>query len=71
MAPDPQCSALAAAKNKSGLSYADIASKIGSTEARVTEICTSSQKPSTEEFEALARALNLTIPPAHEAAVTK
>lgn len=63
-----------------GLSYADIAAKIGSTEARVTEsesarprlsddkclmtatlVCTSNQKPTTEEFEALARALNISV----------
>ncbi|TFK18440.1 hypothetical protein FA15DRAFT_760610 [Coprinopsis marcescibilis] len=63
MAPDPQCAALAAAKTRTGLSYADIASKIGSTEARVTELCTGANRPTAAEFAALAKALDITSPP--------
>ncbi|KAJ7144912.1 hypothetical protein C8R43DRAFT_1130335 [Mycena crocata] len=59
MAPSPQCSALAAAKDRSGLSYGDIAAKIGKSEQHVIDICTGAQKPTTEEFNALARALGI------------
>ncbi|KAF5374166.1 hypothetical protein D9615_008903 [Tricholomella constricta] len=59
MAPDPQCTALAAAKEKSGLSYADIASKIGQSEQHVIDICTGKVKPTAAEFDALAKALNI------------
>ncbi|KAJ7651868.1 hypothetical protein B0H17DRAFT_1215124 [Mycena rosella] len=59
MAPDPQCTALAAAKNKSGMSYGDIASRIGKSEQEVINICTGAQKPTTDEFNALAKALNI------------
>ncbi|KAG6828632.1 hypothetical protein H0H92_007224 [Tricholoma furcatifolium] len=81
MAPDPQCSALAAAKARSGtylhmrpygstdrcilrkgLSYAAIADKIGESEQHVIDICTGSQRPSAAEFNALAKALNITTP---------
>ncbi|KAF8066649.1 hypothetical protein FPV67DRAFT_1670140 [Lyophyllum atratum] len=60
MAPDPQCTALAAAKDKSGLSYAAIAQKIGKTEQHVIDICTAKQKPTKDEFDALAKALGIT-----------
>lgn len=36
-APNPQCSALAAAKQRSGLSYADIATKINKSEQHVID----------------------------------
>ncbi|EAU86618.1 hypothetical protein CC1G_07276 [Coprinopsis cinerea okayama7 len=62
MAPNPQCAALAAAKARTGLSYADIAAKIGSTEQRVTEICTGTTRPSAEEFQKLATALDIKDP---------
>ncbi|KAG6873115.1 hypothetical protein C0995_002778 [Termitomyces sp. Mi166 len=66
MAPDPQCTAVAAAKQKSGtpigLSYAAIAAKIGSTEQHVIDICTSAKQPTAAEFEALAKALGITSP---------
>ncbi|KAF8624457.1 hypothetical protein AX15_005863 [Amanita polypyramis BW_CC] len=60
MAPDPQCSAVAAAKSRSGLSYSAIASKIGTSEQHVIDICTGAKKPTTSEFTALARALDIT-----------
>ncbi|KAJ7118901.1 hypothetical protein C8R44DRAFT_624990 [Mycena epipterygia] len=72
MAPNPQCTALAAAKDRSGLSYGDIAGKIGKTEQHVIDICTGAQKPTTDEFNALARALGIqSAPPADSAHATK
>jgi len=59
MAPNPQCSALAAAKTRSNMSYADIANKIGQSEQHVIDICTGTQKPTTNEFNALATALGI------------
>ncbi|TFK36280.1 hypothetical protein BDQ12DRAFT_687142 [Crucibulum laeve] len=59
MAPNPQCSALAAAKEKSGLSYAAIAQKIGKSEQHVIDICTGQQAPTTDEFNNLAKALGI------------
>ncbi|RDX54485.1 hypothetical protein K466DRAFT_646226 [Polyporus arcularius HHB13444] len=72
MAPNPQCAALAAAKEKKGLSYSQIAEKIGKPESHVVDICTGKSTPTTEEFNALARVLDITSPPPHDAAhVTK
>ncbi|KAK1229250.1 hypothetical protein PQX77_006745 [Marasmius sp. AFHP31] len=68
MAPDPQCAALNAAKTKKGLSYAQIAEKIGQTEQHVTDICTGKQKPTQAEFNALATALDITTPAPHDSA---
>jgi len=59
MPPNPQCTALAAAKTRSGLSYGDIAVKIGSSEQHVIDICTGTQKPTPAEFNALAGALGI------------
>ncbi|TFK67206.1 hypothetical protein BDN72DRAFT_843377 [Pluteus cervinus] len=67
MAADPQCSAVAAAKARSGLSYAQIAEKVGTTEQHVVDICTGTTKPTAQEYSALAKALNITeeLPPGH------
>ncbi|RDB26182.1 hypothetical protein Hypma_006097 [Hypsizygus marmoreus] len=70
MAPDPQCTALAAAKDKSGLSYADIGAKIGKSEQHVIDICTGKAKPTTSEFDALAKALNIKSSVPHDGAHT-
>jgi len=51
--------ALAAAKTKSGLSYTQIAQRIGLSEQRVIDICTGAQRPTTTEFNALAQALGV------------
>uniref|UniRef100_D8QLY3 mRNA export factor GLE1 n=1 Tax=Schizophyllum commune (strain H4-8 / FGSC 9210) TaxID=578458 RepID=D8QLY3_SCHCM len=59
MAPDPQCSALAAAMHKSGLSYAQIAAKINKPEQHVIDVCTGTVKPTEAEFNALAGALGI------------
>ncbi|KAF9061123.1 hypothetical protein BDP27DRAFT_1338607 [Rhodocollybia butyracea] len=60
MAPDPQCAALNAAKARTGMSYGQIASQIGQSEQHVIDICTGKSKPTTSEFNALARVLNIT-----------
>jgi len=68
----PSCAALAAAKQRTGLSYSAIATSIGSTEARVTDICTGKSTATTAEFTALARVLGITsAPPRDKAHVTK
>ncbi|KAF8915685.1 hypothetical protein CPB85DRAFT_1292826 [Mucidula mucida] len=59
MAPNPQCAALAAAKEKTGLSYSAIAEKIGDSEQRVIEICTGKARPTETEFNRLAQALGI------------
>ncbi|KAF9456310.1 hypothetical protein BDZ94DRAFT_1315270 [Collybia nuda] len=61
MAPqDPLCSAVASAKEKSGLSYAQIAQRIGNSEQHVIDVCTGKTRPTTAEFDALAKALGIT-----------
>ncbi|PFH48816.1 hypothetical protein AMATHDRAFT_64577 [Amanita thiersii Skay4041] len=67
---DPMCKAVAAAKARTGLSYADIAGKVGSSEQHVIDICTGSKKPTQAEFDALARALGITTPLPHDSAHT-
>ncbi|KAK0475827.1 hypothetical protein IW261DRAFT_1567615 [Armillaria novae-zelandiae] len=59
MAPNPQCAALAAAKEKKGVSYATIASQIGDSEQRVIDICTGKVKPTSTEFNAIAQVLGI------------
>ncbi|EKM53228.1 uncharacterized protein PHACADRAFT_259437 [Phanerochaete carnosa HHB-10118-sp] len=68
MAPNPQCAALAAAKEKQGLSYADIAAKIGKPEQHVIDVCTGKVTPTSEEFNSLATALDIKERPPHDAA---
>ncbi|KAE9399602.1 hypothetical protein BT96DRAFT_820316 [Gymnopus androsaceus JB14] len=60
MAPDPQCAALNAAKTRTGMSYAEIAAKIGQPEKHVIDVCTAKTKPTEAEFKALATALGIT-----------
>ncbi|KAJ3573499.1 hypothetical protein NP233_g2391 [Leucocoprinus birnbaumii] len=65
MAPDPKCTAVAGALSKSGLSYAQLAGRVGVSETRVTEsqflpyVCTGADKPTDAEFKSLAGALGL------------
>ncbi|PCH38938.1 hypothetical protein WOLCODRAFT_167714 [Wolfiporia cocos MD-104 SS10] len=68
MAPNPQCSALAAAKDKKGLSYSQIASQIGISEQRVVDICTGAAVATTGEFNSLATVLDIKTPPPHDSA---
>ncbi|KAI0764980.1 hypothetical protein C8Q74DRAFT_1370861 [Fomes fomentarius] len=72
MAPNPQCAALAAAKEKKGLSYGQIAQQLGKPEAHVIDICTGKSTPTNDEFSALARVLDITSAPPRDAShVTK
>ncbi|KAI0343766.1 hypothetical protein BDW22DRAFT_1428308 [Trametopsis cervina] len=72
MAPNPQCAALAAAKERKGMSYTDIATKIGQSEQHVIDLCTGNSTPTTAEFNALASVLDIKETPPHDAAhVTK
>ncbi|KAL9709605.1 hypothetical protein Ac2012v2_007344 [Leucoagaricus gongylophorus] len=59
MAPDPKCSAVNNALMRSGLTYTALANKVGVSEQRVINICTGNDKPTDQEFKALAAALNL------------
>ncbi|KAI0916258.1 hypothetical protein AcW1_009916 [Taiwanofungus camphoratus] len=62
MAPSPQCSALAAAKDKKGLSYGQIATQLNVSEQRVIDICTGAAVPTTSEFNSLASVLGIKAP---------
>ncbi|KAL5505084.1 hypothetical protein ACEPAF_6030 [Sanghuangporus sanghuang] len=66
MAPNPTCSALAAAKDKKGLSYAQIASALGEPEQHVIDVCTGKKRPTDAEFDALALVLDIKERPPHE-----
>jgi len=59
MAPNPQCAALAAAKERTGLSYSQIAGKIQSTEQRIIDICTGTVVPTQAEFQAITEVLGI------------
>ncbi|KAF9235477.1 hypothetical protein BU15DRAFT_64832 [Melanogaster broomeanus] len=54
-----QCSAVSSAMRNKGLSYAQIATQIGSTEQRVQAICGGQAQPSRTEFDSLARVLGI------------
>ncbi|KAH8103363.1 hypothetical protein BXZ70DRAFT_1005788 [Cristinia sonorae] len=68
MAPNPQCAALAAAKDKKGLSYGQIASALGKSEEHVVSICTGKVTPTADEFNALASVLDIKQAPPHDSA---
>ncbi|KAF9044224.1 hypothetical protein BJ165DRAFT_1479897 [Panaeolus papilionaceus] len=59
---DPRCTAVANAKKNSGLSYSQIAAKLGKSEQHVIDICTGTSRPNDAEFKALADALGITGP---------
>ncbi|KDQ53915.1 hypothetical protein JAAARDRAFT_38886 [Jaapia argillacea MUCL 33604] len=71
MAPDPRCTALAAAQKRKGLSYSAIATQMGTTEQHVIDICTGASTPSQDEFNSLARILDVSAAPHDAAHVTK
>ncbi|KIM59879.1 hypothetical protein SCLCIDRAFT_1217321 [Scleroderma citrinum Foug A] len=56
MAP---CNAITAAMNNRGLTYDQLAQRVGSNAARVQQICTGQAHPTTQEFNSIARELNL------------
>ncbi|KZT08046.1 uncharacterized protein LAESUDRAFT_677285 [Laetiporus sulphureus 93-53] len=68
MAPNPQCTALAAAKDKKGISYSEIASKLHLSEQRIIDICTGAAVPTTGEFDSLAQVLDIKSTPPHDSA---
>jgi len=72
MAPSPQCAALAAAIQRKGVTYGQIASQIGSSEQRVIAVVTGTAQPTRTEFDSLARVLGITdqvpMSPAHKVA---
>lgn len=59
MPPNPQCAALAAAKDRSGLSYLQIAQRTGTTEQRIIDICTGATVPTQAEFQGITVALGI------------
>ncbi|KZT02939.1 uncharacterized protein LAESUDRAFT_660702 [Laetiporus sulphureus 93-53] len=69
-AGDPQCTALAAAKDKKGIafSYSEIASKLHLSEQRIIDICTGAAVPTTGEFDSLAQILDIKSPPPRDSA---
>ncbi|EPQ51335.1 hypothetical protein GLOTRDRAFT_101530 [Gloeophyllum trabeum ATCC 11539] len=72
MAPDPRCTALRAAKERKGISYTEIAQKMGEPEQRVIDICTGTATATQTEFDKLAEILDVKNAPPHDAAhVTK
>ncbi|TRM58988.1 hypothetical protein BD626DRAFT_509380 [Schizophyllum amplum] len=72
MAPEPQCTALASAMHKSGERTAlawhvlrSIAAKINRTEQHVIDVCTGAVRPTMDEFNAIAMALEFQESPPH------
>ncbi|PPQ66917.1 hypothetical protein CVT26_010006 [Gymnopilus dilepis] len=59
MAPDPRCTALSNVMKKQGVTYAQIATKIGSSEQHVIDVLTGSSRPTDAEFKSIASALGL------------
>ncbi|TFY64539.1 hypothetical protein EVG20_g5916 [Dentipellis fragilis] len=68
MAPSPQCTALAAAISRKGVSYGQLAGQLGTTEQHVIDIVTGKTTATTAEFNSLARALGITDVPPHDGA---
>ncbi|KAG8764914.1 hypothetical protein FRC12_007808 [Ceratobasidium sp. 428] len=70
MSDDPVCKALAAAKEKKGWDYKTIAEKLGEPEDRVTKVFTGETKATTEEFDKIAKVLDIKAEPPHDSAHT-
>jgi len=68
MAPNPQCVALANAKEKKGWSYAQIAKQIGKSEQHVIDVCTGKATPTKQEFDDLAAVLDIKDVAPHDSA---
>ncbi|KAJ3521883.1 hypothetical protein NM688_g8956 [Phlebia brevispora] len=68
MAPVPQCPAVASAMKSKGMSYKDIADKMGKDESFVMGLCTGAFRPASNDFNALAAALEMKDAPPHDAA---
>ncbi|KAB5592041.1 hypothetical protein CTheo_4493 [Ceratobasidium theobromae] len=59
MTDDPVCKALAEAKAKKGWDYKTIASKLGEPEQHVIDVFTGHHKATKEEFDNIARVLDI------------
>ncbi|KAJ3965993.1 hypothetical protein EV361DRAFT_770038, partial [Lentinula raphanica] len=51
-----------------GMSYKQIATKVGKPEQHVIDVCTGTVKPTAAEFNALATVLGITDAPPHDSA---
>ncbi|KJA21830.1 hypothetical protein HYPSUDRAFT_41709 [Hypholoma sublateritium FD-334 SS-4] len=60
MSAHPQCAALIAAKEKKGLSWAQVASALGQSEAHVLAVVNGTSRPTEAEFNAIAKVLGIT-----------
>ncbi|KAI0254529.1 hypothetical protein BJV78DRAFT_923634 [Lactifluus subvellereus] len=60
MASNGQCAGLTNAIRGKGITYAQLAQRIGSTEQRVSDICSGKQSATQKEFNDLAAALGMT-----------
>jgi len=56
---DVRCSALASAMKSKGVSYDDLASKIGVPKQHVVDICEGTERPTDAEFKQLSSALGI------------
>ncbi|KAJ3817408.1 hypothetical protein F5880DRAFT_1604459 [Lentinula raphanica] len=54
--------------NRTGMSYKQIATKVGKPEQHVIDVCTGTVKPTAAEFNALATVLGITDAPPHDSA---
>ncbi|KAG9106288.1 hypothetical protein FRC07_008883 [Ceratobasidium sp. 392] len=70
MSDDPICQALAAAKEKKGWDYKTIADKLNEPEQRVHDVFTGKAKATTEEFNRIAKVLDIQEQPPHDSAHT-
>ncbi|KAG9105224.1 hypothetical protein FRC07_009482 [Ceratobasidium sp. 392] len=70
MSDDPVCKALAAAKEKKGWDYKTIAEKLEEPEERVISVFTGERKATTEEFNRIAKVLDIHDQPPHDSAHT-
>jgi len=57
--PNPQCASLAAAKERAGLSYSQIAERVKTSEQRIIDICTGAAVPTNAEFQAITVVLGV------------
>ncbi|KAI0001148.1 hypothetical protein BJV77DRAFT_262584 [Russula vinacea] len=59
---DVQCTALSNAIARQGVSYAQIAMRVGTTEKRIIDIVSGKERPTQQEFNKLATSLGITNP---------
>ncbi|EPQ51334.1 hypothetical protein GLOTRDRAFT_133204 [Gloeophyllum trabeum ATCC 11539] len=71
MAVQTPCPAIKAAQQKKGLSYGEIASKMGQSEKHVEDICSGTEVPTKQEFDQLGKTLDIMPPPNDKVHKTK